>query len=110
MSAPAADPPGPSFTCHAGGHRATIGQHTNIGTVQGTSPSGQVVADNDPANYFGVQGGIELKKFTNGDDADTAPGPFISVGAPIAWTYDVANTGNGVLTSVVVRRPSTASR
>ena len=94
--------PGSSFTCHAGGS-ATIGQHTNIGTVQGVTPSGQVVADNDPANYFGVQGGIELKKFTNGDDADVAPGPFISVGAPITWTYDVANTGNGVLTSVVVR-------
>ena len=94
--------PGSSFTCHAGGP-ATIGQHTNIGTAQGVTPSGQVVADSDPANYFGVQGGIELKKFTNGDDANAAPGPFISVGAPITWTYDVANTGNGVLTSVVVR-------
>ena len=94
--------PGSSFTCQAGAP-ATLGQYTNIGTVQGLTPSGQVVTDNDPANYFGVQGGIELKKFTNGNDADAAPGPFIPVGAPITWTYRVTNTGNGVLTSVVVR-------
>jgi hypothetical protein len=62
---------GASITCAATG-TATAGQYTNTGTVQGTAPSGQIVTDSDPANYFGVQGGIELKKFTNGDDADTA--------------------------------------
>ena len=94
--------PGETIACRAGGV-ATAGQYTNIGTVQGTSPSGQVVNDNDPANYFGVQGGVRLKKFTNGIDADVPPGPFIAVGAPVAWTYVVTNTGNGTLTNVAVR-------
>ena len=93
--------PGGSLICQAGAV-ATPGQYTNIGTVQGTSPSGRNVTDSDPANYFGVQGGIELKKFTNGEDADTAPGPFIAVGAPVTWTYRVTNTGNGALADIVV--------
>ena len=48
-----------------------------------------------------------MKKFTNGDDADTPPGPFIptiTAGAPtpITWTYQVTNTGNDTLTGIVV--------
>ena len=45
---------------------------------------------------------IEIEKSTNGDDADTAPGPFIPVGDPVPWTYAVTNTGNDTLTSIVV--------
>ncbi len=94
--------PGRSLTCHASAP-ATPGQYTNVGAVLGTSPSGRVVTDSDAANYFGVEGGVELKKFTNGEDADTAPGPFIAVGAPVTWTYRVTNRGNGALTNIVVR-------
>ncbi len=37
---------------------------------------------------------IAIKKYTNGNDADTVPGPTISESSPVTWTYYVTNTGN----------------
>ncbi|GLI39271.1 hypothetical protein GHYDROH2_27720 [Geobacter hydrogenophilus] len=45
---------------------------------------------------------ISIKKYTNGDDADLAPGPYIPVGGEVKWEYVVTNTGNVDLTNVVV--------
>ena len=45
---------------------------------------------------------IRIKKSTNGQDADEAPGPTIAVGATVNWDYVVTNTGNVALTGVVV--------
>ena len=45
---------------------------------------------------------IRIKKSTNGQDADEAPGPTIAVGATVSWEYVVTNTGNVALTGVVV--------
>jgi hypothetical protein len=45
---------------------------------------------------------IALQKLTNGQDADTPPGPYIEVGDPVTWTYLVTNTGNITLTQVSV--------
>jgi len=36
---------------------------------------------------------IKLEKYTNGEDADTAPGPTILEGCPVTWTYTLDYTG-----------------
>jgi hypothetical protein len=43
-----------------------------------------------------------LTKQTNGESADAPPGPYLSVGQEVTWTYAVTNTGNVTLTAVVV--------
>jgi len=45
---------------------------------------------------------ISIEKFTNGENADAAPGPSITVGDPVTWTYVVKNVGGVDLTNVVV--------
>lgn len=46
--------------------------------------------------------GIDIEKFTNGEDADNAPGPSIQVGQPVTWTYRVTNTGTINLSNIAV--------
>ena len=98
--------PGQSIACFSQG-TAEPGQYANIGEVVGTSPSGQQVTDEDPSHYFGVQGGISIVKSTGPaggpfEDANTPPGPFITPGDPVAWTYLVTNTGNIALSNIEV--------
>lgn len=45
---------------------------------------------------------VELETSTNGEDADSAPGPTLVVGAALIWEYRIANTGTVALTSVAV--------
>jgi hypothetical protein len=45
---------------------------------------------------------VEIEKSTNGEDADSAPGPQVKVGEPVQWTYRVSNTGTINLTGVLV--------
>ena len=45
---------------------------------------------------------VEIRKLTNGDDANEAPGPSIEVGKPVTWEYIVTNTGTLALTGVAV--------
>ena len=49
-----------------------------------------------------VGAAVEIKKSTNGQDADEAPGPSMAVGSPVSWQYVVTNTGNMNLTGVRV--------
>ena len=93
--------PNESMTCTASG-TATAGQYENTATATGTPPAGPNVSDTDPSHYFGVAPGIDIEKATNGEDADTAPGPLVEVGDPVTWTYVVTNTGNVALDPVVV--------
>src|SRR5262249_50077855 len=99
---------GASMTCLGDPGIAQLGQYANTGTVTATTPSGRIVQDTDPSHYFGEPGFIEqgaaitIKKYTEGEDADTPPGPLIAVGSPVHWTYVVTNTGSVVLNSVQV--------
>jgi hypothetical protein len=45
---------------------------------------------------------IDLEKATNGQDADAAPGPTLTVGDTVQWTYVVTNTGEVPLGDVAV--------
>lgn len=91
---------GESMTCTAGG-TAVAGQYCNLGTVSGLA-GGSPVQASDPACYFGVWPAISLEKLTNGEDADTPPGPELAVGSAVLWTYVVTNTGDVPLTQVSV--------
>ena len=54
------------------------------------------------ANCRPVGPAVKIKKSTNGEDADNAPGPSILVGSPVTWRYVVTNTGTINLTGIVV--------
>ncbi|MFL6232598.1 MAG: hypothetical protein ACJ76N_05640, partial [Thermoanaerobaculia bacterium] len=88
----------------SGNGTATAGQYENIGTVTANPPTGPAVTSSDPSHYYGdtLSACIRIKKYTNGDDADAAPGPHIPVGAPVAWDYAVTNCGQAALSSVHV--------
>jgi hypothetical protein len=45
---------------------------------------------------------VDIEKLTNGDDADSAPGPTVKIGDPVTWTYVVTNTGTIELTGISV--------
>ncbi len=84
--------PGESMSCFASGI-AAAGQNRNNGTVTATPPCGSPVSAQDPSYYFGGEEGIELRKYTNGQDANEAPGPSIAAGGAVTWSYVVANVG-----------------
>lgn len=100
--------PNESMTCTGNG-TATEGQYRNVGTVVGQPPNGPPVNHSDPSHYLGEPpppppppAGIGIVKKTNGHDANTAPGPEITVGAPVTWTYRVTNSGQVTLANVQV--------
>ncbi len=96
ITCPAAIDPldvGETVTCTAPTSAAVAGPYENNASVTATSPTGQV-QDSDASHYFGEDPAIDIEKSTNGQDADTAPGPVIAVGDPVAWTYVITNTGN----------------
>jgi hypothetical protein len=89
-----------SVTCTASG-TAEAGPYENNATATATG-AGETVTDADPSHYTGVEPGIDIEKATNGADADVAPGPFVPVGDPVTWTYEVTNTGDTELIDIAV--------
>ncbi len=45
---------------------------------------------------------IDIEKYTNGEDADLSPGPYILAGSPVNWTYVVTNNGRTALNAISV--------
>lgn len=45
---------------------------------------------------------VDIEKATNGQDADSPPGPVVFVGSPVLWTYVVSNTGGRDLVNIAV--------
>jgi hypothetical protein len=92
---------GTSMTCTMMG-TASAGQYANLGTVVGTPPVGTPVEASDPSHYYGVRLAIELEKQTDGQNADTPPGPTIKEGTVVTWSYLVTNRSNVRLTQIQV--------
>jgi hypothetical protein len=80
------------------------GQQHEIGTAKGSDPCGERAVANDPAFYFGRNDrpAIEITKYIGQDDANTAPGPTVEVGATIEWRFLVTNVGNVRLEGIEV--------
>jgi SdrD B-like domain len=77
----------------------------------GSNPHPNITINNSiflTANFgytFGIEpplATIVIEKTTNGQDADTPPGPTIKVGEDVVWSYVAANTGAYFLTNVTV--------
>ncbi|MFY1113169.1 MAG: SdrD B-like domain-containing protein, partial [Methanosarcinaceae archaeon] len=80
---------------------AAPGQYENFGNATAVYED-VTVEDTDPSHYFGAAPAIDIEKATNGDDADTPTGPVLDVGDTVTWEYVVTNTGNVLLTDIVV--------
>ena len=49
-----------------------------------------------------AQSDVDVETFTNGQNADTAPGPAVTAGSTVNWTYVVTNTGSRPLANISV--------
>src|SRR5712691_5634037 len=49
-----------------------------------------------------AQPSVSIVKSTNGQDANSPPGPVVTVGSTVTWTYLVTNSGGRDLTNVAV--------
>jgi uncharacterized repeat protein (TIGR01451 family) len=96
-------------------HRTESGTYQSIEVSVNAEPAHRAHGDGkvgeqvpgDPSKVFGSNcqptgAAVRIKKATNGQDADDAPGPTVPVGSTVTWTYVVTNTGNVPLTGVSV--------
>jgi uncharacterized repeat protein (TIGR01451 family) len=81
---------------------AIAGQYANTGTANAVGPTGIQYTDTDPSHYFGATSGINLEKFVNNADADTAPGISVTLPTNVVFTFLVTNTGNTPISNVTV--------
>jgi hypothetical protein len=96
-------------------HRTDSGDYQLIDVSVNAEPAHRAHGDAKPgepvpgtqrqvfdANCRPVGPAVKIKKSTNGEDADDAPGPSILVGSAVTWNYLVTNTGTINLTGIVV--------
>jgi hypothetical protein len=82
---------------------AEEGQYSNEATVTGKPPAGfEPVTDSDRSHYYGSDAGVSIKKLTNGVDTSVSPPPYIMMGDPVSWTYQVTNIGLYSITGIKV--------
>ena len=89
--------PGPPviFTLTLSGYRPE-------GAVETAVKAGQKICHDSTTGPACPQPGIHIEKSTNGEDADSAPGPYVEVGDSVTWTYVVTNTGDVPLSNINV--------
>ena len=70
----------------------------NAAVTAAGAGSGQEVDDEDDAEVTtpAVDPDLDITKFVNGNDANTAPGIFLNPGTPVTFTYEVT-TGAGTV-------------
>ena len=88
-------------TCAAYSNPAKAGLHVNKALVTAWYQSQQFTFTAQ-STYFGIAPTITFNKYTNGFDADAAPGPSLILGGPVTWTYVLTNSGNITLTNVSI--------
>ncbi len=93
----------------AGVSHATVaaGEYKNTATVTGVEPHlGTVVTASDVSYHFGALNKLVVRKAVNAadplhptayEDANYAPGPVLTAGSTVTWTYLVTNLGNTAL-------------
>ena len=82
---------------------AQAGQYENTVVTAGTgNVSNLPVTANSISHYFAAAPAIAIAKQTNGQTALTPPGPSVTIGSTVTWTYDVTNPGNEPLKNVTV--------
>ena len=109
------DPGAVPGRCQSGAPDSTF-VYGNIGEVTITITPAPIV-HNDPSHYCTqAEPDIHVEKFTerigaapnavalvvSGEDADTPTGPFITVGGPVRWNYEVTNPGDVPIGNVVL--------
>jgi PKD repeat protein len=102
-SVPIPDPPG-NWTRRIFGSWQE-GQQSVASTVTGMFGD-LTVTDTDAAYWFGAVPLISIGLQANGEDADTPPGPAVTVSTPVTWTYTLTNPGNVALSGVEVSDPA----
>jgi hypothetical protein len=77
-----------------------VGVAANLADAAGASESFNLARITPPPTPG--QPAVDIEKFTNGFDADTAPGPQLLVGSTVDWNYQVSNIGDVDLVNVEV--------
>ena len=96
--------PGPlSLADTVAGQYGTTGTATGVDTISNPSGPASVGPVSDPTHAFVPTPAITIKKYTNDQDADTAPTrPQIDAGAGVVWRYVVTNSGDWPLEAIAV--------